>query len=482
MENFSQGLLGTGITVLDMGIVPTPANYFSMFHFDVDGAVQITGSHNPPEFNGFKLSYKQGAFYGDQIKTLLGLIKTRNFETGDGKIEKVDIMKPYQLMLKEKIHLDKPMNAVIDCGNAVGCLTAPQIFNEVGIETTELFCDVDGTFPNHHPDPTEDHNLLDLVAEIKSGNYDFGVAYDGDADRVVAVDENGGIIRSDILMVLFLPEVIKNPGDTIVYDVKCSQALEDMILKYGGKPVMWKTGHSLIKDKMIELDVNFAGEMSGHIFFNDRWFGFDDGIYSAARLLEIIAKHDISSDELFSLIPDSLNTPELKVFLPEEIKFSFMEKLTKHADFNNGKIITLDGLRVEFEHGVVFEALTNPHPCSNSTRSPSKVIIFPLLKSACLVSFSIKENFISSGKNTLSSGVFKLSGIRLNNSSLEISCLAIISNNLAAEYIPSSKPNHRSLKKICPLISPASRAFSSFILAFINECPVAAIIGIPPAS
>jgi phosphomannomutase/phosphoglucomutase len=250
---------------------------------DIDGAVQITGSHNPPEFNGFKISYKQSAFYGDQIQELQELIKNSDFEPGNGSIEKVDIMTPYQMMMIKKIKIDKPLKVVIDCGNAAACLTAPRIFKEVGIETTELYCNVDGTFPNHHPDPTEDHNLVDLIKEIKSGDYDFGVAYDGDADRVVAVDENGGIIRSDILMAVFLPEVIQNTGDAIVYDVKCSQALEDMIIHYGGKPVMWKTGHSLIKDKMKELNVSFAGEMSGHIFFADDFFGFDDAIYVSLR-------------------------------------------------------------------------------------------------------------------------------------------------------------------------------------------------------
>ncbi|MBC8310800.1 MAG: phosphomannomutase/phosphoglucomutase [Candidatus Marinimicrobia bacterium] len=362
MENFSQGLLETGINVLDLGIIPTPANYFSMFHFDVDGAVQITGSHNPPEFNGFKLSYKQGAFYGDQIQALLDLINTRNFETGGGKIEKVDIMKPYQLMLKEKIQLDKPMKAVIDCGNAAGCLTAPQIFKELGIETTELFCDIDGTFPNHHPDPTEDHNLVDLVNEIKSGEYDFGVAYDGDADRVVAVDENGGIIRSDILMALFLPEVINNPGDTIVFDVKCSQALEDMILKHGGKPVMWKTGHSLIKDKMKELDVNFAGEMSGHIFFADDFFGFDDAIYVSLRLAQLLSRTKQTLSELTSEVPVYYSTPEMRLECSDDKeKFNISKKADEYFTANYD-CSTVDGVRIKFDDGWGLVRASNTQP------------------------------------------------------------------------------------------------------------------------
>jgi phosphomannomutase/phosphoglucomutase len=333
-----------------------------MFHLDVDGAVQITGSHNPPEFNGFKISYKQSAFYGDQIQYLKELIESKNYEMGDGKIEEVDIMNPYKLMLREKIQLDKPMKAVIDCGNAAGCLTAPQIFKEMGIETKELFCDVDGTFPNHHPDPTEDHNLLDLVNEMKSGEYDFGVAYDGDADRVIAVDENGRIIRSDILMALFLPEVIKNPGDPIVYDVKCSQALEDMILKYGGKPIMWKTGHSLIKDKMKELNVNFAGEMSGHIFFADDFFGFDDAVYVSLRLAQLLSRTNRTLSELTSDIPVYYSTPELRLECSDdEEKFKISQKADEYFTANYD-CNTVDGVRIKFDDGWGLVRASNTQP------------------------------------------------------------------------------------------------------------------------
>ena len=362
IKYFSQGLLNTGITVLDMGIVPTPANYFSMFHLEVDGAVQITGSHNPPEFNGFKISYRGGAFYGDQIQHLKELIENSDFEKGEGDIEKVDIMKPYQSMLKEKITLERPLKVVIDCGNATACLSAPQIFNEMGIDTTELYCDVDGTFPNHHPDPTEDHNLVDLVKEIKFGDYDFGVAYDGDADRVVAVDEKGGIIRSDILMTLFLPEIIQNSGDSIVYDVKCSQALEDMILKYGGNPVMWKTGHSLIKDKMKELNVNFAGEMSGHIFFADDFFGFDDAIYVSLRLAQLLSRTDQTLSELTSEIPVYYSTPEMRLKCSDdEEKFKISRKADEYFT-TNYDCSTVDGVRIKFTDGWGLVRASNTQP------------------------------------------------------------------------------------------------------------------------
>ncbi len=362
IENFSQGLLKTGITVLDMGIVPTPANYFSMFHIDVNGAVQITGSHNPPEFNGFKLSYKQGAFYGDQILKLQEIIENSDFDFGNGSIEKVDIMTPYQMMIRKKIKIDKPLKVVIDCGNAAACLTAPRIFKEMGIETTELYCNVDGTFPNHHPDPTEDHNLVDLVKEIKSGEYDFGAAYDGDADRVVVVDENGGIIRSDILMAIFLPEVIQNKGDAIVYDVKCSQALEDMIIHYGGKPVMWKTGHSLIKDKMKELNVSFAGEMSGHIFFADDFFGFDDAIYVSLRLAQLLSRTKQTLSELTAEIPVYYSTPEMRLECSDdEEKFKISRKADEYFT-DNYDCSTVDGVRIKFDDGWGLVRASNTQP------------------------------------------------------------------------------------------------------------------------
>ena len=350
-ENFSKGLIKSGITVLDMGIVHTPANYFSMFHLNVDGAVQITGSHNPPEFNGFKLSYKQRAFYGDQIQGLRKLMEIRDFETGPGTIEEINIIAPYHAMLKEKISIDRPLNAVIDCGNAAACLSAPEIFPAVGIVTQELYCDIDGTFPNHHPDPTEDHNLAALVKQIQSGNYDFGVAFDGDADRVVAVDETGGIIRPDILMTLFLPEIIQNPGDVIVFDVKCSQALEDMIIRYGGTPVMWKTGHSLIKDKMRELNVSFAGEMSGHIFFADDYYGYDDAIYVSLRLAQLLSKTKKRLSQLTAEIPVYYSTPEMRMECQDdEEKF----KISKKADeyfIANYDCVTVDGVRINFDDG-----------------------------------------------------------------------------------------------------------------------------------
>ena len=362
IDNLTKGLMETGITVIYMGILPTPANYYSMYELDVDGAIQITGSHNPPEFNGFKISLNQKAFHSEQIQDLKELIDTSDFEVGKGSVEKIDILPTYMDMLRSKISLDRPLKVAIDCGNAAGCITAPTIFKELGMQVTELFCNVDGTFPNHHPDPTEDQNLIDLITEVKKGGYDFGVAFDGDADRVVAVDEKGGIIRADDLIALFLPEIIKNEGDAIVFDVKCSQALEDMIHRYGGTPVMWKTGHSLIKDKMKELNVNFAGEMSGHIFFADDFYGFDDAVYVALRLAQLISRGDKKLSEYTSEIPIYYSTPELRMECKDDIeKFEITEKAITYFT-EKYDCITVDGVRIKFGDGWGLVRASNTQP------------------------------------------------------------------------------------------------------------------------
>jgi len=349
-ENYIKGVLETGVNVVDLGIIPTPANYYSMFKMDVDGAVQITGSHNPPEYNGFKMSHNQKAFYGDDIQDLKTLIEVHDFEKGSGTLNSFDILPDYHQMLIDKINIERPLNVVIDCGNAAGCISAPTVFDRLKIKTHKLYCDIDGTFPNHHPDPTEDKNLEEMVEVIKKGNFDFGVGYDGDADRVVAVDEKGGIIRSDILMSLFLPEILYD-GDKVVFDVKCSQALEDMILRNGGKPVMWKTGHSLIKDKMKELNVKFAGEMSGHIFFADDFFGFDDAIYVSLRLAQLVSRSDRKLSELTAEVPKYYSTPELRMECPtDEEKFKISELAEKYFS-TNYDCITVDGVRIKFGDG-----------------------------------------------------------------------------------------------------------------------------------
>ena len=359
---FAQGLVSTGIDVKDLGIIPTPTNYFSMYHLDIDGAVQITGSHNPPEFNGFKMSLSQKAFYGDQIQDLKLLIDNQDFEHGNGKVSNVPILQDYMDMLKSKIKLDKKLKIVMDCGNAAGCLSGPQIYKEMGIEVTELFCDVDATFPNHHPDPTEDANLKDIIKVVKNGDFDFGVAFDGDADRVILIDEKGEIIRADNMMCLFLPEIIKTPGQEIVFDVKCSQALEEMIIKYGGTPIVWKTGHSLIKEKMRQNNVKFAGEMSGHIFFADDFFGFDDAIYVGLRAAQTLSRTNKKLSELTAEIPKYYSTPEMRMECPTDLeKFNITEKAIKYFT-ENFNCETIDGVRIRFDDGWGLVRSSNTQP------------------------------------------------------------------------------------------------------------------------
>ena len=248
INQFKIGLLSTGVDVINLGILPTPVNYFSMFNLGVYASVQITGSHNPPEFNGFKLSMDKKPVYGKDIQIIRRLIKEKDFENGEGTEARYKLLDTYNAMILDKINIEKPIRLVMDCGNAAAALNAPKLFKSLGIQLKELFCEPDGTFPNHHPDPTVEKNLSALIAEVKSGDYDLGIAFDGDADRVGVVDEKGDIIKADQLMSIFLPDIIKK-GDDIIFDVKCSQALIDMIKRYGGNPIMWKTGHSLIKQK-----------------------------------------------------------------------------------------------------------------------------------------------------------------------------------------------------------------------------------------
>ena len=361
MVQFKKGVLSTGIDVINLGLLPTPTNYYSMFKLGVGGAVQITGSHNPPEFNGFKMSMDRKAVYGDSIQTLRKYIEDNDFETGTGSEIKHDIRADYKAMIIKKINIARPMKVVMDCGNAAGSLNAPEIFKDLGIELTELFCEPDGTFPNHHPDPTVEKNLADLIQTIQSGDYDIGVAFDGDADRVGVVDETGDVVWADQLMALFLPELIAD-GEEILFDVKCSQALEDMIVKYGGKPVMWKTGHSLIKQKMHELGCKLGGEMSGHIFFADDYFGYDDGIYVAARIVQTLSRGNRKLSELKAELPVYHSTPEMRMACEsDEEKFRIAKEAAEYFTANYD-CITVDGVRIKFGDGWGLVRSSNTQP------------------------------------------------------------------------------------------------------------------------
>ena len=361
IESFKTGVLSTGVDVINIGILPTPANYYSMFKLDVAGAVQITGSHNPPEFNGFKMSRNKKSVFGDSIQDLRSIIEKEDYETGEGDEAPYKIINDYRKMISEKISIERPLRVVMDCGNAAAAICAPDIFKKFDIELTELYCDVDGTFPNHHPDPTVKENLTDLIKLMKTGNYDVGIAFDGDADRVGVVDETGEVIWADQLMALFLPELV-NPGDEILYDVKCSKALEEEIIKYQGKPVMWKTGHSLVKQKMVELNCKFGGEMSGHIFFADDYYGYDDAIYVAARLLQTLSRSKKTLSELRSELPKYFSTPEIRLEAnSDEEKFMISKKAVDYftANFDCS---TVDGVRINFEDGWGLVRASNTQP------------------------------------------------------------------------------------------------------------------------
>ena len=361
MEQFKTGVLSTGVDVINIGILPTPANYYSMFSLGVAGAVQITGSHNPPEFNGFKLSRDKKAVFGEAIQEIRVIIEKEDYETGEGTEASYDILTKYKRMIASKIDIKKRMKVVMDCGNAAGAICAPEIFKNLNVDLTELYCDVDGTFPNHHPDPTVKENLADLISLVKQGSYDIGLAFDGDADRVGVVDETGDIVWADQLMALFLPEVVEE-GDEILYDVKCSQALEEMIVKYGGKPVMWKTGHSLIKQRMSELNCKLGGEMSGHIFFADDYFGYDDAIYVAARIVQTLSRTDQKLSQLKAELPKYYSTPEMRLEAEsDEEKFRIAKEAVAYFT-ENYDCSTVDGVRIKFGDGWGLVRSSNTQP------------------------------------------------------------------------------------------------------------------------
>jgi len=360
---FTQGLLATGVDVIDLGIVPTPTNYYSMFIMDIDGAVQITGSHNPSNMNGFKLSYEKKAVYGKDIQYIKSIIESGKFAEGDGQFSEKEILEDYKKMVISKIKLDHPVKIAMDCGNATACLVAPEVFNKIGCEITKLYCNIDASFPNHHPDPTVKENLADLIAEVKKGDYDFGVSFDGDADRVGIIDNTGEIIWADYIMILFLDEILaKYPGSKVIFDVKCSQALEEIITAKGGQPLMWKTGHSLIKQKMKEEGLPFAGEMSGHIFFKDGYFGYDDAIYVAARFAQMVSRSKETLFEKMAKLPKYFSTPEMRLECESDAsKFEISRKAAEYFRANYD-CINVDGVRIKFGDGWGLVRSSNTQP------------------------------------------------------------------------------------------------------------------------
>jgi phosphomannomutase / phosphoglucomutase len=347
------GLLASGIDVVDIGIVPTPLAYWSQHNLDVVGGIQITGSHNPPEYNGFKLGLETTSIYGADIQHLYELAVAGKFPRGKGALRKEEVIDRYVVDIANRVgKLSRPLKIVIDCGNGAGALVAPVLFPKLGIKPRCLFCESDGTFPNHHPDPTVPKNVEALIAAVKQDRADIGIAFDGDADRIGVIDNTGEIIWGDYLLIIYARDALARTGkgQSIVFDVKASQALPDAVEKAGGIPVMWKTGHSLIEQKMHETHAPVGGEMSGHMFFSEGFYGFDDALYGAARLLHIVADSGKTVRELLADVPRFVSTPEIRVDCPDDQKFGIVEKAKKHFAAKY-KVITVDGVRVLFGDG-----------------------------------------------------------------------------------------------------------------------------------
>ncbi|OQW75489.1 MAG: phosphomannomutase/phosphoglucomutase [Proteobacteria bacterium ST_bin11] len=364
-DALAKGITEAGCDVLNIGLVPTPLLYFVTQHSEGRSGVMITGSHNPADYNGLKLVLNGETLSGDKIQLLKKRIEAGDFSEGQpGSVELNSLFSnEYIGMISDDVHLVRPMKVAVDCGNGAAGQLAPILLRTMGCEVIELYCDIDGNFPNHHPDPSKPENLADLIKAVQHYEADIGVAFDGDGDRIGVVDSGGKIIWPDRQMMLYSRDVLANkPGAEIIYDVKCSRHLHDQIVKRGGRPLMWKSGHSLMKAKLKETAAALAGEMSGHIFFNDRWFGFDDALYAAARLIEILSGDMRSSSDVFADLPDSINTPELHVPMAEGEGVRFVEQLFSQARFKDGKIINIDGMRVEFADGWGLVRASNTTP------------------------------------------------------------------------------------------------------------------------
>ena len=352
-----------GLEILDIGLVPTPVMYYTVFKQDLDGGIVITASHNPAEYNGFKTLVGKEAQSGAQIKEIYRTAVSGKFPAEKpGQIRTVDIIPEYLDYITHNVKLNKPLKVVVDAGNGTGGITAPVLYKKLGADVVDIFCDVDGTFPNHHPDPTKIENLKFLIDKVKTTGADLGIAFDGDGDRIGVVDQNGAILWGDQLTLIFARDILsRKPGEKIISEVKASEVLYSGIKKAGGVPIMWKTGHSLIKKKIVEEKAALAGEMSGHIFFNDKWFGFDDAVYAGARLLEILSNTRHSLTEILDTIPKAFNTPEIHVKTTDEAKFTIVSHLVAHFK-KSYEVIDIDGARVKFPYGWALVRASNTQP------------------------------------------------------------------------------------------------------------------------
>ena len=358
------GLLASGVDVVDIGIVPTPLAYWSQHNLDVVGGIQITGSHNPPEYNGFKLGLATSSIYGADIQHIYELAVAGKFPRGKGALRHEQVIDRYVDDITARVgKLARGLKVVLDCGNGAGSLVAPKLFPKLGIKPRFLFCESDGTFPNHHPDPTVPKNVEDLIAAVKKDRADIGIAFDGDADRIGVIDNTGEIIWGDYILIIYARDVLARTGkgQSIVFDVKASQALPEAIEKAGGIPIMWKTGHSLIEEKLHETHAPVAGEMSGHMFFAEGFYGFDDALYGAARLLRIVADSGKTVRDLLADVPRFVSTPEIRVDCPDDKKFGIVEEATKYFSAKY-KVITVDGARVLFGDGWGLIRASNTQP------------------------------------------------------------------------------------------------------------------------
>jgi len=357
------GMLQSGMDVVDIGVCPTPVFYFAIRHLDREGGMMITASHNPPEYNGFKVCNGFDTIAGEEIKKLARILESGDFTSAEGSLDHFDIVTPYIDFVTENIRLESGLRVGIDGGNATGGPVAMAILKKLGCEIYPIYCDMDGTFPNHEPDPTVMENMADLRDLVLREGLDVGVAYDGDSDRLGVIDHRGEIVFGDKLMIIFAREILsRRPGSVFISEVKCSKTLYDDIERHGGVAIMWKAGHSLIKAKMKEAGAQLAGEMSGHIFFKDRYFGFDDAIYSSCRLLEILSRTKKRIPELLDGVPRTFTTPEIRIECPDEIKFEVVERAKREFKEKNLKVIDIDGARITFQDGWGLVRASNTQP------------------------------------------------------------------------------------------------------------------------
>jgi len=347
-----RGLQISGMEVIDIGQAPTPMIYFAAVHLKASSCVAVTGSHNPPDYNGLKIVAAGETLSADAIQDIRNRIVDGDLLTGAGSLREMDIQSDYIQRVVSDIKIGRPLKLVVDCGNGVAGGVAPQLLRELGCEVAELYCEVDGTFPNHHPDPSKPENVAELREQVLHSGADLGLAFDGDGDRLGVIDSAGNLIFPDRQMMLYAQDLLsRNPGGEVIYDVKCTRNLPDIISKAGGKPTMWKTGHSFIKKKLKESGALLAGEMSGHIFFRERWYGFDDALYTAARLLEIVSATERSTEEIFGDLPDTVNTPELNIQFAEGEHYAFMDQLKQQATFDGAEVNSIDGVRADYPNG-----------------------------------------------------------------------------------------------------------------------------------